>query len=67
MWDAHERGDLVSVADQKLMKDFNASEMKLVLALGLLCCHHEPDGRPSMRLVHQCIIGEALPPPLPSS
>ncbi|KAG0558034.1 hypothetical protein KC19_11G174500 [Ceratodon purpureus] len=65
VWDAHERGDLVSVADQKLMKDFNASEMKLVLALGLLCCHHEPDGRPSMRLVHQCIIGEALPPPLP--
>jgi interleukin-1 receptor-associated kinase 1 len=65
VWDAHERGDVVSVADERLGEDFAASEMRLVLALGLWCCHSEPDARPSMRLVHQCIVGEASPPPLP--
>jgi hypothetical protein len=67
VWAAHERGDAVGAADARLRGEVNAAEARVVLAVGLLCCHPEPDARPSMRLVHQCIVGEAVPPPLPPS
>lgn len=67
VWEAHENESILSIADTRLLNFFDASEMNRVLALGLLCCHPEPDARPTMRFVHQCIIGEALLPPLPNS
>ena len=67
IWEAHQTENLLSVADKRLHNFFDSFDMTLVLTLGLLCCHPEPDSRPTMRFVHQCIIGEATAPPLPSS
>jgi hypothetical protein len=67
VWEAHEGENILSVADTRLHNFFDTFDMNLVLTLGLLCCHPEPDSRPTMRFVHQCIIGEATGSPLPSS
>lgn len=67
VWEAHESENILSVADIRLHNFYDTFEMNLVLTLGLLCCHPEPDSRPTMRFVHQCIIGEAVVPLLPSS
>ncbi|EOA29992.1 hypothetical protein CARUB_v10013100mg [Capsella rubella] len=54
----HTNGGILSAVDQKLGSSFNGREARLVLAVGLLCCHHKPKTRPSMRMVLRYLNGE---------
>lgn len=47
------RGEILQASDPKLGVDYNAEEMELVLKLGLMCSHSEPNARPSMPQVVQ--------------
>ncbi|KAK4744267.1 hypothetical protein SAY87_010579 [Trapa incisa] len=49
--ECHEQGQLFDVVDQRLNSVYTAEEMRLVLLLGLLCSHPQPDSRPTMRQV----------------
>ncbi|CAN1142577.1 L-type lectin-domain containing receptor kinase IV.2 [Linum perenne] len=60
------RGDILEAMDTNLGEEFVAEEVELVLKLGLLCSHSDPEARPSMRQVHQMLGGE-LPLPDMSS
>ena len=66
VWRAYEDGTLPSAADPRLQSMFDANQLSCVLKLGLLCCHPDPDAT-TMRLAHQCLIGEASVPSLPPS
>ncbi|XP_002534539.2 L-type lectin-domain containing receptor kinase IV.1 [Ricinus communis] len=60
------RGEIVEAKDPNLGTDFIAEEVELVLKLGLLCSHAEPEARPSMRQVMQ-ILERDIPLPELSS
>lgn len=51
----------------QLWKSYNTYEAEVVLCLGLLCTHHHPDHRPSMRRVVQVMLGDASLPQLPTN
>ncbi|KAG0568405.1 hypothetical protein KC19_6G017300 [Ceratodon purpureus] len=55
-WHAHERGELLKLVDPRLGSEFDAEEVNRMFQLGLLCCHPDPDARPVMRVVHQCMV-----------
>ncbi|KAJ8754018.1 hypothetical protein K2173_001916 [Erythroxylum novogranatense] len=48
---------LLDAKDPNLGTDYVAEEVELVLKLGLVCSHLEPEGRPSMRQVAQILEG----------
>ncbi|XVF55232.1 hypothetical protein PTKIN_Ptkin06aG0020300 [Pterospermum kingtungense] len=50
-------GDILEAKDPKLGIDYVAEEVELVLKLGLLCSHSEPEARPTMRQVVQFLEG----------
>ncbi|KAJ8767769.1 hypothetical protein K2173_020709 [Erythroxylum novogranatense] len=56
------RGALFDAKDSNLGTDYVAEEVELVLKLGLVCSHSEPEARPSMHQVAQILEGEV---PLP--
>lgn len=58
------RGEIVQAVDATL-EEYNTYEAEVVLCLGLLCTHHHPDHRPSMRRVVQVMLGDASLPQLP--
>ncbi|KAK6231388.1 hypothetical protein QUC31_011333 [Theobroma cacao] len=55
-------GDILEAKDPKLGTDYVAEEVELVLKLGLLCSHSEPEARPTMRQCVQFLEGDI---PLP--
>lgn len=55
-------GRLVEAFDPNLGKRYDVVEMDRVLKLGLLCCHREPESRPTIRQVCQLLEGEATLP-----
>ncbi|CAN0880086.1 L-type lectin-domain containing receptor kinase IV.2 [Linum grandiflorum] len=59
-------GDILKAMDPNFGEEFVAEEVDLVMKLGLLCSHSDPEARPSMRHVHQMLEGE-LPLPDMSS
>ncbi|KAJ8618398.1 hypothetical protein MRB53_014584 [Persea americana] len=65
LWDLYERERVLDAVDPQLNGVFDEEQMKLVLKLGLACCHPNPNERPSMRLVLQVLSGEAPAPTLP--
>ncbi|XP_057970049.1 lectin-domain containing receptor kinase VI.4-like [Malania oleifera] len=66
--DLHERGQILDAVDPMLGSITDvAEEVKLVLQLGLLCSHHKPESRPSMRKVMQYLNGEERLPLIESS
>ncbi|XVF08138.1 hypothetical protein REPUB_Repub06bG0200000 [Reevesia pubescens] len=52
------KGDILEAKDPNLGTDYVAEEVELVLKLGLLCSHSQPDARPSMRQVVQFLGGD---------
>ncbi|MCL7027068.1 hypothetical protein MKW94_005336 [Papaver nudicaule] len=60
----HSRGELMRAVDPAL-ELYNPDEAKLVLGLGLLCLHPNPNYSPSMRKIVQYLLGDASHPLLP--
>ncbi|KAJ8750587.1 hypothetical protein K2173_015754 [Erythroxylum novogranatense] len=63
--DHWERGLILLTSDPRLEGNFEIEEMKLVLTLGLLCCHPVPAARPNMRQVVRYVDGDAKLPEIP--
>ncbi|CDP17268.1 unnamed protein product [Coffea canephora] len=59
-------GDILQAVDQKLGAEYVKEEAELVLKLGLLCSHSEPNLRPSMRQVLLYLDGSVALPDLSS-
>ncbi|XVE96915.1 hypothetical protein REPUB_Repub02eG0265000 [Reevesia pubescens] len=52
------KGDILEAKDPNLGTDYVAEEVELILKLGLLCSHSEPEARPTMRQVLQALEGD---------
>ncbi|XP_050235559.1 L-type lectin-domain containing receptor kinase IV.1-like [Mercurialis annua] len=63
--DCWKRGNIFECVDPRLEDRYGAKEMELVLKLGLLCAHHLPAARPSMRQVMQFLDGSNSVPDIP--
>ena len=59
VFESWEKGEILKTCDSRLEGKYDAEEMKLVLKLGLLCCHVNPEKRPTMRQVMQSLEGNA--------
>jgi hypothetical protein len=53
--------------DLRLVEAYDLMQSKLVLLLGFLCSHLDPDSRPNMRFMHQVLSGDISFPSLPAS
>ncbi|RVX03064.1 L-type lectin-domain containing receptor kinase IV.2 [Vitis vinifera] len=53
----HQRGHILEAADPKLGNSYVKEEIELVLKLGLLCSHPEPQARPNMQQVTRYLSG----------
>ncbi|XP_020519829.1 L-type lectin-domain containing receptor kinase S.4-like [Amborella trichopoda] len=58
----YSEGKIADASDQRLNGWYMKEEMEMVLKLGLLCTHPQPQARPSMRHVWQALGGHALLP-----
>ncbi|CAM6115765.1 unnamed protein product [Calypogeia fissa] len=67
VWGLYRDDALVDAADCRLDSAWDAGEMITFLKIGLLCCHPDPDERPSMREVLNIWRGTSPFPPLPST
>eukprot|EP01018_Ginkgo_biloba_P000281 Gb_37813 [translate_table: standard] len=67
VWDLYMEEKLMDAVDPKLRGEFDVEEMKTVLHLGLICVHHEPEGRLTIRQVLQILEGESPLPAIPMS
>ncbi|XWS55492.1 hypothetical protein CRYUN_Cryun09bG0004900 [Craigia yunnanensis] len=56
--ECHQMGQILDAMDPKLSSSYVIEEVKLVLLLGLLCCHPKPEVRPSMRKVVRYFNGD---------
>jgi len=66
VWAAHTARDLLSVADPELEQyHYDKGQMAIALQVGLLCCHPNPDERPSISIVRQILGGTVALPPVP--
>ncbi|BBN02558.1 protein MpRLK-Pelle_L-LEC5 [Marchantia polymorpha subsp. ruderalis] len=63
VWQRLEEGNLLACVDRRLQCVFEPKEAEVLLYLGLLCSHPDPEVRPSMRLVLDVMAGTC---PLPS-
>ncbi|XP_066168178.1 uncharacterized protein [Oryza sativa Japonica Group] len=62
------KGSLTNMLDKRLLGDYDADEVCLVLKLGLLCAHPFCKSRPSMRQVMQYLDGDKpLPELMPTN
>ncbi|MBA0558497.1 hypothetical protein Golob_015512, partial [Gossypium lobatum] len=60
------KGDIMEAKDPNLGSDYVKEEVELVLKLGLLCSHSEPEVRPTMRQVLQFLEGDVSFPEMSS-
>ncbi|XP_057843251.2 L-type lectin-domain containing receptor kinase IX.1-like [Cryptomeria japonica] len=51
VWHLHGENRILDAADKKLGENFNGEEMERLMKVGLLCCHPDPNSRPSMEKV----------------
>lgn len=61
--ECHQLGQILDALDPKLNSNYMVDEAELVLELGLLCSHHKPEARPTMRQVTRYLSGDD---PLPA-
>ncbi|KAG0570616.1 hypothetical protein KC19_6G175200 [Ceratodon purpureus] len=66
VWMAHAGNDIMCIVDSKIRDDPLERQIERTLLLGLLCCHPDPDRRPSMRNARQILTGDSPLPPIPS-
>ncbi|XP_017244736.1 L-type lectin-domain containing receptor kinase VIII.1 [Daucus carota subsp. sativus] len=67
VWGLHRESRLLAAADPRLCGEFEESEMRKVLLVGLACSHPDPMARPTMRGVVQMLVGESQVPTVPRS
>ncbi|KAG6430469.1 hypothetical protein SASPL_108537 [Salvia splendens] len=67
VWGLHRDGNLMMAADRRLGNEFDESEMRKVMMIGLACSHPDPMARPVMRAVVQMLVGEAEIPVVPTT
>ncbi|KAG6545230.1 hypothetical protein Mapa_013342 [Marchantia paleacea] len=67
VWSSLSKGELMSIVDRRLVGQYDESEITLVLLLGLICSHPDPNCRPSMRQVIQILSGDVPMIPVPAS
>lgn len=60
------KGEILETSDPKLEGNYDIKDMELVLKLGLLCSHPQPESRPKMRHVVQFLRGNATLPDIPT-
>ncbi|CAM6126783.1 unnamed protein product [Calypogeia fissa] len=65
VWNLYRDEALLDAADSTLHNAYDPREMVMFLKIGLLCCHPNPDERPSMRDVISIWKGSSPFPPLP--
>ncbi|CAM6117430.1 unnamed protein product [Calypogeia fissa] len=65
VWNLYQDEALLDAADSTLHNAYDPREMVMFLKVGLLCCHPNPDERPSMRDVISIWKGSSPFPPLP--
>lgn len=65
VWGLHRDGKLLEASDIRLKGNFDESEMRRMLLVGLLCSHPDPTTRPTMMQVLQMLSGEAVVPHVP--
>ncbi|EOA19363.1 hypothetical protein CARUB_v10000410mg [Capsella rubella] len=58
------RGNILDARDPNLGSEYDQREVEMVLKLGLLCSHADPQTRPTMRQVLQYLRGDAMLPDL---
>ncbi|OEL35986.1 putative L-type lectin-domain containing receptor kinase S.5 [Dichanthelium oligosanthes] len=65
VWRLHREGRLLDAIDPLLTTEFNASDAKRLLLLGLACSQPNPSDRPTMVEAMQIITQSAPPPDVP--
>ncbi|CAN6343811.1 unnamed protein product [Urochloa humidicola] len=58
VWTLYESGDLESIIDRTVQRDFDTEEARQLLKIGLLCTQDSPKIRPSMSTVAKMLKGE---------
>ncbi|CAN6334987.1 unnamed protein product [Urochloa humidicola] len=58
VWTLYESGNLESIIDRTLQRDFDTEEARQLLKIGLLCTQDSPKIRPSMSTVAKMLKGE---------
>ncbi|KAL9228707.1 hypothetical protein vseg_004258 [Gypsophila vaccaria] len=66
VYDSWTRGEVVETSDPRLGGNYVAEEMELVLKLGMICSHPNPETRPTMRQVIQFLHEETTLPVIDS-
>ncbi|GMP52144.1 hypothetical protein CsSME_00018082 [Camellia sinensis var. sinensis] len=61
VWGLHSEGKIMEAADVRLKGEFEESEMRKLLLMGLSCANLDSEARPSMRRVFQILNNEAEP------
>lgn len=65
VWKLYSGGNIVAAADERMRGEFEESEMKRLLLVGLSCSNPDSSERPSMRRVLQILNNEAEPVVVP--
>ncbi|CAM6093490.1 unnamed protein product [Calypogeia fissa] len=65
VWGLYSNDILLEAGDRRLQSACDPGEMIMFLKIGLLCCHPDPDERPTMREVLNIWKGTSPFPPLP--
>ncbi|GFP89150.1 L-type lectin-domain containing receptor kinase viii.1 [Phtheirospermum japonicum] len=65
VWSLHREERLMAAVDPRLGNEFDESEMRRVLLIGLACSNPDPMGRPGMRGVVQMLLGDCEVPIVP--
>jgi serine/threonine protein kinase len=66
VWELYGRGSILDAADARLKGEFDASEMEIVMVVGLWCAHPDRSLRPSIRQAVNVLRRETPPPILPA-
>ncbi|XP_078157907.1 L-type lectin-domain containing receptor kinase IX.1-like [Carex rostrata] len=65
VWNNHGKGAALTVVDQRLQMDFDASRAERMIAVGLWCAHPDYTQRPTIRQVINAINFDGSVPELP--
>jgi serine/threonine protein kinase len=65
LMECQQLGQILDAVDPKLNSTYVVEEVELVLDLGLLCSHHKPEARPTMRQVTRILSGDDPLPAVP--
>lgn len=67
VWKLHSDGRIVAAADKRMKGEFDETEMRRLLLVGLSCANPDSAERPSMRRVFQILNNEAEPLMVPKA